>query len=229
MKSPPRGAIPATARRLVAVALVSALLSANAHAAAPRPVEDEATRTARARFKAAETSFALGRFKEALDGYAKAYEAKPMPALLFNIGQCHFELGDHERAIFFYELSLGNDLDAKQRALVKQRLHQARTAQAAAEDKRIRADGAERQHEQLAMRLQEHSRVAAAKQAELDVERLRMSAPPPPTPIYAKWWFWAAAGTVVAVAATSVILATRDAATVPPRGDLQTIDTRTTP
>ena len=34
--------------------------------------------------------------------YTAAHDAKPLPALLFNIAQCHRQLGNHERALFFY-------------------------------------------------------------------------------------------------------------------------------
>lgn len=194
----------------------------------PRPLEDDATSRAKAYFKAAETNFSLGRFEEALEGYSKAYQLKPLPALLFNIGQCEFELGNHERAIFFYEQYL-RDPEAKMRTLASRRLEEAKAAQAAAEQKRVQDDTQETERQQLAMRVQEQTRLAAAKQAELDAQRLQFQAPPPPTPIYEKWWFWAAAGGVVAVAVTATILATHGTKTVLPQGDLSTIDVRTTP
>ncbi|HEY8142481.1 MAG TPA: hypothetical protein VIG06_07420, partial [Kofleriaceae bacterium] len=44
-----------------------------------------------------------GRFMQALDSYRRAYDVAPVPELLFNIGQCHFQLKSYEWAIFFYQ------------------------------------------------------------------------------------------------------------------------------
>lgn len=225
-------------RRFLAALLVTAFFSATANAApkaakpaakpAPAPaapVEDEATKKAKAFFKAGETDFALGRFQEALDNYSMAYETKPLPAFLFNIGQCHFELANFERAIFFYEQFLRGDVDAKKKALANKRLQEAKVAYAAAEQKRQREEAEERERQELAMRAQEQAHMAAVKQAELDAERLRMTQETS-APVYKKWWFWAAAAGVAAVAATSIILVTRGGNDTPPGGDLQTIDIR---
>ncbi|MEZ0310708.1 MAG: tol-pal system YbgF family protein [Myxococcota bacterium] len=214
-------------RRLLAVVLVGALFSASASAASKKePVEDEATKKAKTLFKAAETDFALGRFQEALEGYSMAYEAKPLPAMLFNIGQCHFELANFERAIFFYEQFLRGDVDTKKRQLANKRLQEAKVAYAAAEEKRQREEANERERQELAMRAQEQAHVAAMKQAELDAQRLRITEETTAPPIYKKWWFWAAAAGVVAITATSIILATGGGEDRLPSGELPTIDAR---
>jgi tetratricopeptide (TPR) repeat protein len=57
---------------------------------------------ARALFKQAEIKFSLGAFDQALPLYEKAYELAPLPGFLFNIGQCHKNLGRCDKAIFFY-------------------------------------------------------------------------------------------------------------------------------
>jgi len=38
----------------------------------------------------------------ALVDYQAAYDAEPLPAFLFNIGQCHKNLAHYEKAIFFF-------------------------------------------------------------------------------------------------------------------------------
>jgi tetratricopeptide (TPR) repeat protein len=215
-------------RRTLAVVLVSALFAASASAAPKKkePPEDEGTKKAKALFKAAETDFALGRFQEALEGYSMAYEAKALPAMLFNIGQCHFELGSYERAIFFYEQFLRGDVDAKKRTLANKRLQEAKASYAAAEEKRQREEAEERERQELAMRAQEQAHIAAMKQADLDAQRLRITEETSAPPIYKKWWFWAAAAGVVAITATSIILTTRGGEDELPSGDLPTIDAR---
>jgi len=79
---------------LVAIAFVGA---APATAAAGGP-----ERPGRARFEMAETKFNLGRFEEAAADYQAAYEAEPLPAFLFNIGQCYRNVGNYERAQFYF-------------------------------------------------------------------------------------------------------------------------------
>jgi len=68
---------------------------------------------------AADIHYRLARFTEALDEYTKAYELYPVPALLFNIGQCHRNLKDHAKAIFFFEGYLRDAPAATNRKLVE--------------------------------------------------------------------------------------------------------------
>src|SRR5262249_38410064 len=56
---------------------------------------------AKAEADKATVAFKLGRFEEALAGYARAYELFQASGLLFNIGQCHRKLGHHEKAVSF--------------------------------------------------------------------------------------------------------------------------------
>src|SRR6478609_110404 len=57
---------------------------------------------ARRLFAKAELSFIVGKFAEALTDYQAAYEAKPLTGFLFNIAQCYRNMGDYERARFFF-------------------------------------------------------------------------------------------------------------------------------
>src|SRR5436190_11920126 len=95
LKTPGR-ALPRIVAALLAVAVAVAAPAA-AHA------QDREARAARAHFQRAEKAFNLGKFDEALKGYEAAYEAKPLSGLLFNIAQCHRNLANPERAIFFYQ------------------------------------------------------------------------------------------------------------------------------
>src|SRR5262245_13639819 len=64
---------------------------------------DDSTRAAaKAHFDRAEKLYALARFSEARDEYQRAFDAEPLPALLFNIGQCSRNLGDYDAAVFSY-------------------------------------------------------------------------------------------------------------------------------
>jgi tetratricopeptide (TPR) repeat protein len=75
---------------------------------------------ARAQFQRAEAAYNMGKFTEALAAYQAAYEAKPLPGLLFNIAQCHRNLGNQERALFFYRRYLALDPQTSNRATVEQ-------------------------------------------------------------------------------------------------------------
>jgi tetratricopeptide (TPR) repeat protein len=63
---------------------------------------DAAATRARELFKQAEVHFSVGEFERALDLYKQAYKLMPLPGFLFNIGQCHRNLGQHDKALFFY-------------------------------------------------------------------------------------------------------------------------------
>jgi tetratricopeptide (TPR) repeat protein len=43
--------------------------------------------------------YQVGRFREALERYERAHVARPTPSTLYNIGQCHRELGQYDRAL----------------------------------------------------------------------------------------------------------------------------------
>lgn len=78
--------------------------------------DDPATRAARRHFERGEKLFALGKFDEALEQYESAFDAKPLPAFLYNIGQCYRNLGDYDQAIFSFKkyLKLAPDADNRE-------------------------------------------------------------------------------------------------------------------
>jgi tetratricopeptide (TPR) repeat protein len=80
-------------------ALFIAALAARASVAGEAAAE---ARPGRALFERAESKFNVGRFDEALVDYQAAYDAEPLPAFLFNIGQCYRNMGNYERAQFFF-------------------------------------------------------------------------------------------------------------------------------
>jgi tetratricopeptide (TPR) repeat protein len=188
--------------------------------------DDEQTKLAKQYFKSAETEFSLGRFTEALDNYSKAYEAKALPAFLFNIGQCHMELAHYERAIFFYEQYLRGDVDPKRRALVNKRLEEARVQQAALDAAAQREAEAKREREQqeLAYKAQEQATLAAM-QAEAENNAL-LAQQRQEKPVDKKPLFWVAVVAAAGAVAAGVIIATRSREADIPNGDLGTIDLR---
>src|SRR5207253_2261415 len=89
--------------------------------AAPRAAyaDDPAMRAAKRHYDRGEKLFALGKFDEALDEYEKAFDAKPIPDFLFNIGQCYRNLGDFDQAIFSYKKYLSLEPDAPNKVAVE--------------------------------------------------------------------------------------------------------------
>jgi len=77
---------------------------------------------AKAFFEKGASEYNLGHFAEAIVQFEKAYEIDPAPILLFNIGQCHRQTGNKERAAFFYRRYLEQNPKAENRAEVESRI-----------------------------------------------------------------------------------------------------------
>src|SRR6266511_1256884 len=86
---------------LLAASSLSVTLPAR-EAAARESSDDVAMKRAQTHFKKGEKLFALGRFEDALGEYQQAFEEYPLPEFLFNIGQCHRNLGSYDEAIFSF-------------------------------------------------------------------------------------------------------------------------------
>ena len=63
---------------------------------------------AKALFRQAQTAYDLAEFDKALSLYSEAYKTKPLPGFLFNLGQCHRQTGNYERAAFFFQRFIDN-------------------------------------------------------------------------------------------------------------------------
>jgi tetratricopeptide (TPR) repeat protein len=173
---------------------------------------------ARALFAQARKAYGVADFGGALKLYTQAYQADPLPALLFDMAQCHRQLGQYERAIFFYHRFLieshtrpanGDeveefiaDLEKKQHAKEEadkaeaeanrqRQLDEARAAAARAE-----ADAAARRTAELEADLRREKELEAALRAK----------PEDSTPLYKKWWVWAGTGVVVAGGVTTIVV-----------------------
>jgi tetratricopeptide (TPR) repeat protein len=85
------------------------LLAAIDPTSARVPSESANENSARVLFQRAEVKFNLGNFEAAAADYQAAYELDQRPAFLFNIGQCYRNLGNYERARFFYGRFLAAD------------------------------------------------------------------------------------------------------------------------
>jgi tetratricopeptide (TPR) repeat protein len=161
-----------TGPRCLLALLVVALAARSAAA------DDAATRNAKRHFERGQKLYTLTKFREALDEYQQAFDARPIPDFLFNIGQCYRNLGDYDAAIFSYKKYLAAAPDAPNRAQVEQLIV----------DLQARKD----QEDARRLALEPRPPPAAAPPA----------APPAPAmpasrPFYTQWWFWTGVGALV--------------------------------
>lgn len=132
--------------------------------------DDPAMRAAKRHYDRGEKLFALGKFDDALDEYQKAFDAKPLPGFLFNIGQCHRNLGNLDQAIFSYKKYLTLEPEADNKEKVEQLI-------AELEQKKAEADTNK-------FGLGNNQNPPPGGGGE------------PSKPIYKKWWFWTGVGAV---------------------------------
>lgn len=170
-------------------------------------------------------AFDTNDFATAISKYEEAYRIKPAPGLLFNLGQSHRKLGNHELALSYFRRYLESNPPEAQAKAVETVMAQVeaekKAAGAAAAEKKALAEREERERKEKEAARQaielEKSRTEAARaeaeaaQRKLELERSLKEAPvaEAPQPVYKKWWFWGAVGVVVAGAVgTSVYVAT---------------------
>ena len=232
----PRTQVPSVAAALLACVLVAGI---------PAAARADSTRDqAKAEVAKAEVHYKLGRFQEALEAYARAYELFPAPVLLFDIGQCHKQLKNHERAIFFFEgylreethpgrRRLAQDLVAKSRADLEKQNAAAASGQPSPPSP---ASAPPQPVLPLAPEPGPGSPPPEAKMPSPTVPPLLAATPPPgddgeqsrATPITSRWWFWTAVGAGALAVAGGAFMYSRsgDTMTVLPGGTLGTLDRR---
>jgi len=182
---------------LAVVTLVVSLVLALARvAAADVAADDAAMRTAKLHFDRGEKLYALTRFSEALDEYQRAFDARPLPDFLFNIGQCYRNLGDYEAAIFSYRKYLTAAPDAPNRAQVEQLIGELEARKDQSDTRRLG--------------LQPRPGPAATVEPR-----------PPERPIYTRWWFWTGVAVIGAAGGVAIYETTRS--TGPPSTGLGNI------
>lgn len=142
--------------------------------------DDPETRAARRHFDKADKLFALGRFDEALEQYQKAFDAKPIPDFLFNIGQCYRNLGDYDNAIFSFRKFLTLEPETPRRADVELLIDELEAKKA--------------QAEMLARDRKSQERKPA----------------PRSPPVTKRWWFWTGLAALAAAGGGTVYFLTRD-------------------
>jgi tetratricopeptide (TPR) repeat protein len=123
--------------------LLALLLLCAAARAAP---ETGAYGRARALFQTGQQHFRLAEYGAALTDFAEAYRLVPQPALLYNIAQCHRELGHLEDALRFYRSYLATTRpDDPERPTIEARIGEL--------EERVRANEASARAQEASARL----------------------------------------------------------------------------
>jgi tetratricopeptide (TPR) repeat protein len=157
-------------------------------------------REARQHFRAAEKLYSEGDFERALGEYQAAYKARQLPGFLFNIGQCHRNLGHYKQAIGAFRAYLDTHSQVVQPRSVEGLIAELEKKLASEDGKRATAPPLPKV-------------IPPATDTEIP-SALRMQAPVAATETSAqshhalvgRWWFWAAIGAVAAGTATALVL-----------------------
>jgi tetratricopeptide (TPR) repeat protein len=213
----------ASALLVLAGALGTPTALAATPASAPAPTAAAASsgeHQARELFQRAEKSFNLGRFDEALIDYQAAYQAKELPAFLFNIAQCYRNLHDYERARFFYRRYLALDPRSSNRRLVEDLIAEMTRAIDKGEGGPALAPAQTTTGGATAT-----ANLAPAPTPSTPVLLAQDGATVPATahPTYKRWWFWTGVGALVTGAVVAGILVSRPGTQ---QGSLGTINAR---
>jgi hypothetical protein len=227
---------------LALVVTVSEGLGTWARADEPTSGEKEARRL----FQRAELSFNVGKFSEALVDYQAAYQAKPLPGFLFNIAQCYRNMGDQERARFFFRRYLALEPRAPNKRRVEELIDEmtkqleAREAAAAQAPAAASPSNAGEPPAAPVTPLPSASPpaepaaapapssapapVAEAPAAESPPMVATVAAAPEGRPVWKRWWFWVGAVALVGTLAATTYVLTNPEERAP--GSLSPIDGR---
>ncbi|MFI5040084.1 MAG: tol-pal system YbgF family protein, partial [Solirubrobacterales bacterium] len=147
---------------------------------------------AREAYRSAAHHYDFGEYRQALKDFKDAYSHYEDPVFLFNIAQCHRQLGETADAIQVYRAYLRNAPNAPNRAEVEAliaRLQQQQTAP----PQKMMSSSVGKSAEKSPVSTSAPAAVIAAH-------------PPAParTPTYKKWWVWTTVGVVLAAAGVGV-------------------------
>lgn len=174
--------------------------------------DQDVSAEARYHFERGKALFEVGNFRKALREYTKAYELLPLPGLLFNIGQCHRNIGEKQKAIFTFRLYLQKKPNASNRAAVEALIRDLQTPSDNAFETENDASSLpgynlpdragqkgtryDQQDDQLLFDLSDKRRSG----------RERRTRKPKATPFYKSWWFWTGVAAVVAGGTVGTVL-----------------------
>ena len=163
-------------RGLIAVCCVLAIFEGVAAA------DKESARTA---YKLGIQHYNLAEYRDALDAFKEAYRQFEEPALLFNIGQCHRQLGDRQQAITFFRTYLREVPEAENRDEVKRLMATLEQEQAAERASRSTPPQEQSHHLTLGDRVCRQPPLSLLRRLlNRSVAKVRSG------PSWRVWWWW---------------------------------------
>jgi hypothetical protein len=110
-----------THARPVVLLACALLVTSPGLGSADEPTPDPAASVTRARqlFESGTAHYNLSEYREAIEDFKQAYRLKSDPVFLFNIGQCHRQLGEFTQAAQSYRSYLRSAPEAKNRGIVE--------------------------------------------------------------------------------------------------------------
>lgn len=222
-------------------AMLALVLGFSSLPAVGAQVSDEAKAQAREKFTQGNEAYARGEFREALAAFDAAYKLAPLPGFLFNVAQCHRQLGAHERAAFFYRRYLSlSEKEPANAPMVKELIaemdaHVAgkASAQAKAPDRPKAAEPTREKEARAEARparpLNEAGRKAVDRRTRSTAPTALLPEPLPNTPASepakqvksgSRWWVWAGAGAAVLLTGGIVYAATTPGQKAPTLGTI---------
>ncbi|HEY3449806.1 MAG TPA: tetratricopeptide repeat protein [Myxococcales bacterium] len=167
---------------------------------------------------AGQKAFDAGNYQDALAPLERAWELGAKPAVLYTLGQCHRQVGNWEKAAFYFGRYL---------ALAPRPIADEEAARTLLSEMQLKADVGKQQQPKIEV-------AQPTVPPEAVVPPSALPAKPEPVPaagtaevgsgaVHTKWWFWTAIGAVVVGGAvTGAVLATQPHGKAPTTlGELQ--------
>ena len=195
---------------------ILAFVLAFATVAPPAAPPDQA---ARKHFERAEKLYALGKFQDALGEYEAAFDARPLPGFLFNIGQCYRNLGNLRQAVFSYKKYLSFKPEARNRDAVEELIGDL--------EKKIAEEDRRGPRTKPAVRLDPPPSSDPVPPRTIVIMKPDDPGPTADHPVYTRWWFWTIVGAAAVGAGAGIYAATASGGTPgPPDTSLHNVDFR---
>jgi iron complex outermembrane receptor protein len=225
-------------RVLLRVLVITVALGAAAPVAMAQTAAQK--KQAKQHFDEGKTLFNLAKFREAIAEFERSYRLFTAPEILFMIGQCHNQLGEPDKALFYYRRYLAEKPNAKNREEVEAIIAEIeakagrRPAPVPAPlplpppPKKEPAPPPPPKPKAVVVAPAPVPAPAPAPTPAPSVAPAATTFTPTPVdesaPIYKKWWFWSGIGAAVVTVVVIGVAASSGSST--PAGGLGTIDAR---
>jgi tetratricopeptide (TPR) repeat protein len=185
---------------------------------APGVRADESQSKAMEHFREGRKLYQISDYRAALQEFKRAFLFKEDAVFLYNIAQCHRQLGEREEALTFYRRYVAAAPDAQNRAQVERIISELQSPRPAPAPPPVaappppppapRSVAAPPPSAPLALETRPRPPAPSAPLIPAQGDRSE----PEPTPLYRRWWFWTLLGAAAAGAAGAVLLPRRHAA-----------------